>query len=104
MQPSSDCPRCNGFGVLESQDGRRLVPCSCRQGVETDARRLFWNQYTIMGSTMGNASEYRDVVGQLAAGQLRPIVDRVLPLAEARAGFERLGRGEQLGKIAIAIE
>jgi NADPH:quinone reductase-like Zn-dependent oxidoreductase len=86
--------------------GGRLVTCGAATGplVETDLRRLFWNQYTIMGSTMGNAAEYRDVVGQLAAGRLRPIVDRVLPLAEARAGFERLQRGEQLGKIAIAIE
>jgi len=86
--------------------GGRLVTCGATTGplVETDVRRLFWNQYTIMGSTMGNAAEYRDVVGQLGAGQLRPIVDRVLPLAEARAGFERLQRGEQLGKIAIAIE
>lgn len=86
--------------------GGRLVTCGATTGplVETDARRLFWNQYTIMGSTMGNAAEYRDVVGLLGAGQLRPIVDRVLPLAEARAGFERLQRGEQLGKIAIAIE
>lgn len=86
--------------------GGRLVTCGATTGplVETDVRRLFWNQYTIMGSTMGNAAEYRDVVGQLAAGRLRPIVDRVLPLAEARAGFERLQRGEQLGKIAIAIE
>ncbi len=56
-----------------------------------------------MGSTMGNAAEYRDVVSQLAAGRLRPIVDRVFPLAEARAGFERLQRGDQLGKIAITI-
>jgi NADPH:quinone reductase-like Zn-dependent oxidoreductase len=86
--------------------GGRLVTCGAATGplVETDLRRLFWNQYTIMGSTMGNAAEYRDVVGLLAVGQLRPIVDRVLPLAEARAGFERLQRGEQLGKIAIAIE
>ena len=86
--------------------GGRLVTCGATTGplVETDVRRLFWNQYTIMGSTMGNAAEYRDVVGLLGAGQLRPIVDRVLPLAEARAGFERLQRGEQLGKIAIAIE
>ena len=85
--------------------GGRLVTCGATTGplVETDVRRLFWNQYTIMGSTMGNAAEYRDVMSQLAAGQLRPIVDRVFPLAEARAGFERLRRGDQLGKIAITI-
>jgi NADPH:quinone reductase-like Zn-dependent oxidoreductase len=85
--------------------GGRLVTCGATTGpmVETDVRRLFWNQYTIMGSTMGNAAEYRDVVGQLAAGQLRPIVDRVFPLAETRAGFERLERGEQLGKIVVQV-
>jgi len=85
--------------------GGRLVTCGATTGplVETDVRRLFWNQYTIMGSTMGNAAEYRDVVSQLAAGRLRPIVDRVFPLTEARAGFERLQRGDQLGKIAITI-
>jgi NADPH:quinone reductase-like Zn-dependent oxidoreductase len=85
--------------------GGRLVTCGATTGplVETDVRRLFWNQYTIMGSTMGNAAEYRDVVGQLGAGKLRPVVDRVFPLADARAGFERLRRGDQLGKIAITI-
>ena len=85
--------------------GGRLVTCGATTGplVETDVRRLFWNQYTIMGSTMGNAAEYREIVRQLGAGQLRPVVDRVFPLAEARAAFERLQRGEQLGKIAIAI-
>jgi NADPH:quinone reductase-like Zn-dependent oxidoreductase len=85
--------------------GGRLVTCGATTGplVETDVRRLFWNQYTIMGATMGNAAEYRDVVSQLARGQLRPVVDRVLPLADVRAGFARLERGEQLGKIAITI-
>jgi NADPH:quinone reductase-like Zn-dependent oxidoreductase len=85
--------------------GGRLVTCGATTGplVETDVRRLFWNQYTIMGSTMGNAADYREIVTQLAAGELRPIVDQVFPLAEAPAGFARLARGEQLGKIAITI-
>ena len=85
--------------------GGRLVTCGATSGpnVVTDARRLFWNQYTIMGSTMGNAAEYQEVVRQLGAGHLRPLVDRVYPLAEARAAFERLDRGEQLGKIAVEI-
>ncbi len=52
---------------------------------------------------MGNAAEYQEVVRQLGAGHLRPLVDRVYPLAEAHAAFERLDRGEQLGKIAVEI-
>jgi NADPH:quinone reductase-like Zn-dependent oxidoreductase len=83
----------------------RLVTCGATSGphVVTDVRRLFWNQYTIMGSTMGNAREYREVTRQLALGRLRPTIDRVYPLAEARAAFGRLELGEQLGKIALEI-
>jgi zinc-binding alcohol dehydrogenase/oxidoreductase len=56
-----------------------------------------------MGSTMGNAREYQEIVQVLGTGQLRPVVDRVFPLAESRAAFDRLARGEQLGKIAVEI-
>ena len=85
--------------------GGRLVTCGATAGpkVVTDVRRLFWHQFTIMGSTMGNAAEYHEIVRRLGAGQLRPIVDRVYPLADVRAAFERLERGEQLGKICLEI-
>ena len=83
----------------------RLVTCGATSGprVVTDARRLFWNQYTIMGSTMGNAAEYASVVGELAAGRLRPLIDREYPLEDFRGAFERLEQGEQLGKIALVV-
>ena len=83
--------------------GGRLVSCGATTGpkVTFDMRRLFWYQWSIMGSTMGNDAEYREIVRLLGTGELRPIVDRVFPFTEARAAFERLERGEQLGKIAI---
>jgi len=40
----------------------------------------------------------------LGAGELRPIVDRVFPFSEARAAFERLERGDQLGKVVVEID
>jgi len=85
--------------------GGRLVSCGATTGpkVGVDMRRLFWHQWSILGSTMGNDAEYREIVRLLGAGELRPIVDRVFPFAEAPAAFERLERGEQLGKIAIEI-
>ena len=81
----------------------RLVTCGATSGpvVETDVRRLFWNQWTIMGSTMGNDAEFDAVVAELSAGRLRPVVDSVFSVAEGRAAFERLARGEQFGKIVI---
>ena len=85
--------------------GGRLVTCGATSGptVSMDARRLFWNQYTIMGSTMGNAREYEEVVRVLGAGELRPVMDRVFPLGEVQAAFARMERGEQLGKIAVEV-
>jgi len=85
--------------------GGRLVTCGATTGphVVTDVRRLFWNQYTIMGSTVGNEAEYQEVVRVLGTGELRPIVDRVYPLSDVRAAFERLERGEQLGKIVVDL-
>jgi NADPH:quinone reductase-like Zn-dependent oxidoreductase len=85
--------------------GGRLVTCGATGGpkVVTDLRRVFWHQLTIMGSTMGNAAEYQEIVRQLGEGHLRPIVDRVYPLAEARAAFERLEKAEQLGKVCLEI-
>jgi NADPH:quinone reductase-like Zn-dependent oxidoreductase len=85
--------------------GGRLVICGATTGplVTIDLRRLFWYQWSILGSTMGNAAEYQEVVRLLGAGELRPLVDRVFPFTEARAAFERLERSAQLGKIAIQI-
>ena len=85
--------------------GGRLVTCGSTSGphVSLDLRRLFWHQWSLMGSTMGNDVEYREIVRRLGAGELRPIVDRVFPFTEARAAFERLERGEQMGKIVVEI-
>jgi len=81
------------------------VTCGATTGPEVaiDLRRLFWHGWSILGSTMGNDAEYREIVRLLGSGELRPIVDRVFPLKEARAAFERLDHGEQLGKIVVEV-
>src|SRR5260370_6435307 len=85
--------------------GGRLVTCGATSGpqVRLDLRRVFWHHYTIMGSTMGNAREYAEIVRRLGEGQLRPVVDRVYPLADARKAYERLAKGEQLGKVVVEV-
>jgi D-arabinose 1-dehydrogenase-like Zn-dependent alcohol dehydrogenase len=71
--------------------------------VTTDVRRLFWNQWSILGSTMGSGTEFRAIVERFNAGLLRPVVDLVYGLDEARDAYERLQRGEQFGKIVVTI-
>lgn len=85
--------------------GGRIVTCGGTSGpmLVTDVRPLFWHQYTILGSTMGNAAEYREIVRRLAAGELRPIVDATYPLGRARDAFEHLERGEQVGKVVVEV-
>lgn len=85
--------------------GGRLVTCGGTSGpmVETDVRRLFWNQWTIMGSTMGSDAEFLAIAGELREGRLLPPVDSVFPLEDGRAAFERLEAGGQFGKIVIRV-
>ncbi|HEV2669916.1 MAG TPA: zinc-binding dehydrogenase [Gemmatimonadales bacterium] len=85
--------------------GGRLVVCGATSGpqVGLDLRRLFWHHWSILGSTMGNAAEYAEIVRRLGQGQLRPLLDRVFPLGRAPEAYERLQRGAQLGKIGIEI-
>jgi NADPH:quinone reductase-like Zn-dependent oxidoreductase len=86
--------------------GGRLVTCGGTSGpmVETDVRRLFMNQWTISGSTMGSELEWDEVVAEFRAGALRPPVDSVFPLSEARAAYARLQSGEQFGKVVIRMD
>ena len=81
----------------------RLVTCGGTSGplLTMDVRKLFWNQWSILGSTMGNDAEFTAIVGHLSMGRLRPPIDRVYALADGRAAFERLDAGEQFGKIVL---
>jgi NADPH:quinone reductase-like Zn-dependent oxidoreductase len=83
----------------------RLVTCGGTSGpmVQTDVRRMFWNQWTLMGSTMGSDSEFAAIAQQLRNGLLLPPVDSVFPLADGRAAYERLSSGEQFGKVVVDI-
>ena len=83
----------------------RLVTCGATSGpfVETDVRRLFWNQWSILGSTMGNDDEFETIVEAYSQGRLRPVVDSVHPIAEGRGAFERLASGQQFGKVVVRL-
>jgi len=83
----------------------RLVTCGGTSGpmVTTDVRRLFWNQWSILGSTMGNDAEFAAVVEHFRAGRLRPPVDGVYALDDARAAFERMESGRQFGKLVVRV-
>ena len=85
--------------------GGRLVTCGATggPGVEVDLRRLFWFQWSLLGSTMGTSSEFAQIVAIGDAGQLRAPVDAVYPLIDATDAYHRLAGGEQFGKLVLEV-
>ena len=83
----------------------RLVTCGGTSGpmVQTDVRRMFWNQWTLMGSTMGSDAEFDQIVGELRRGRLVPPVDSVWALEDGRGAYERLASGRQFGKVVVRL-
>ena len=85
--------------------GGRLTICGATTGpmVSIDLRRVFWHQWSLLGSTLGSRHEYAEIVRLAHQGLLWPVVDRVVPLADGPAALARLSRGEQVGKLVIEV-
>jgi NADPH:quinone reductase-like Zn-dependent oxidoreductase len=83
--------------------GGRLVTYGATAGAQAmvDLRVVFWKQLQIVGSTMASRSEFEAMLRVAFRGQLLPVIDRVLPLEQARAAHERLEAGDQFGKIVL---
>lgn len=83
--------------------GGRLVTCGATSGFEgrTDLRAVFGKHLSILGSYVGRLAEFDEVLKHIKSGRLRPVIDRALPLAEARAAHEAMERREQFGKIVL---
>jgi NADPH:quinone reductase-like Zn-dependent oxidoreductase len=83
----------------------RICVCGATSGANPPANlhRMWWKQLTIFGSTMGTRQDFEAVLDLVASGRAAPVIDSVLPLAEARAAHERLESGAQLGKIVLRI-
>ena len=84
--------------------GGRIVTCGSTSGVKAEITmpRLFWGQLDLLGSTMGNVGEFEAVLKAIDEG-LRPVVDRVVPLADVQAALTRLDAAEQFGKVVLSV-
>ena len=81
----------------------RLVTCGATTGgkVALDLNLLFGRHLTLLGSWMGRRSDLNDALVHVASGALRPVVDSVLPLREARQAHERIAARAQFGKVVL---
>jgi NADPH:quinone reductase-like Zn-dependent oxidoreductase len=83
--------------------GGRVVVSGATSGdvPPAELNRVFFTQLSVVGSTMGT----RDQLGRLSRfceqTGTRPVIDRVLPLANASEGFAAMIEGTQTGKIVF---
>jgi NADPH:quinone reductase-like Zn-dependent oxidoreductase len=85
--------------------GGRLVIAGATAGAtaEIDVRRVFWNQLSIVGSTMGSVADVSDMLRLVAGTKIRPIVDRVMSFENAPAALRLLESGDQFGKVVVEV-
>ena len=85
--------------------GGRLVTCGATTGDQppADLRRIFIRQLQIIGSTLGDFDEFRDLLALVERSGLKPVIDSEFALADIHAALNKLESGQQFGKVAIRI-
>jgi NADPH2:quinone reductase len=83
--------------------GGRLVTCGATTGANPGAslRRIFWNQLSVVGSTMATPGECDDVLELVWDGTFEPSIRTVLPMSETARGHEMLTDREGFGKVVV---
>jgi NADPH:quinone reductase-like Zn-dependent oxidoreductase len=83
--------------------GGVFVTCGCTSGpgATTDLARIFWNQLSVLGSTLGDMEEFKEVVSHLREGTLAAVVDSTFHAEDGQSAFLRLESSAQFGKIVI---
>jgi NADPH:quinone reductase-like Zn-dependent oxidoreductase len=83
--------------------GGRLVTCGGTSGpkLETDVRMVFFKSLSILGSTMGSLGELHTILSHFERGDLKPVVDRVLPMERVAEGHELLEGRRVIGKVVL---
>jgi NADPH:quinone reductase-like Zn-dependent oxidoreductase len=69
-----------------------------------DLSDIYVRQLSIFGARMGTKEEFEKVLELVAAGKLKPIIDKTFPLKDAAKAQERMVKGEHFGKIMLEIQ
>lgn len=85
--------------------GGKIVLCGITSGAEaiTNLQALYWNQLTVMGSTMGSDEDFRQMVAAVSEAELRPVIDSAMPLEKVKEAMGKMETAEQFGKIVLEI-
>ncbi len=83
--------------------GGRIVVSGATSGANppADLNRLFFLQLQVIGSTMGTRDELVDLLALLERTGVKPVIQQVMPLAEARTALQQLAEGQAFGKLVL---
>jgi NADPH:quinone reductase-like Zn-dependent oxidoreductase len=83
--------------------GGRIVTCGATSGPDPveEVRLVFWNQLSILGSTMGSRTDWAAMTRAVQDWRVRPVVDSVFPLERGADAYERMMAGTQFGKVVL---
>ncbi len=83
--------------------GGRLVTCGATTGPnpETEIRRIFWNQLSVIGSTMATPGEIDDVLPLVWDGTFDVRVRDTLPMSESARAHDLVENREGFGKVVV---
>ncbi|MEV3979788.1 zinc-binding dehydrogenase [Nonomuraea sp. NPDC049758] len=83
--------------------GGRIVVSGATSGAvpSADLNRVFFLQLSVVGTTMGTRDQLQRLAVFLEQTGVRPMIDRTLPMTEARDGFAAMAEGEIFGKIVF---
>ena len=70
---------------------------------KAELTKIFFKQLRVVGSTMGTRDELALLARLVVSAGIDPLIDSVMPLAQAREGFARMAAGEVNGKIVFAV-
>jgi len=92
--------------VKATRWGGRVVTCGATAGFTPtlDLRQIFFRQVEVLGSTMGSKGDLFRVLELVNERKLSPVVDRVLPLWEAREAHRVLEAREAFGKVVLEVD
>jgi len=85
--------------------GGKIVLCGVTSDAQavTNLRTLYWNQLTILGSTMGSEEDLHQMLMAVTKAKLKPIIDSAAKLENIKDATDRMETGEQFGKIVIEV-
>jgi NADPH:quinone reductase-like Zn-dependent oxidoreductase len=67
----------------------------------TDLRHIFFRNLQLLGVELGSKATLFKIIRLVQEGKLQPVLDRVLPLREARQAHELLEQRRQFGKVVL---